>query len=38
MKNHLLAKLDSHPKNKNEVAMILRMNPATRLPVRRINQ
>ena len=34
----LLAKLDNHPKNRNELAMILRTNPATKLSVRRINQ
>lgn len=38
MGDHLLAKLDSHPKNRNEEAMRLRTNPATKLHIRHINE
>lgn len=36
--NHLLAKLESHPRNRNEEAMRLKMNPATKLTIRHINR
>ena len=36
--NRLLAKLDSHPRNRNEEAMILKTNPPIKLIVRHINR
>ena len=35
MNDYVLAKLDNHPRNKNEEAMMLRMNPPIKLTVRR---